>query len=254
MYTMKVNNISTVNKLKNGEFLTLMNNVIAFYDRNNASNLNLGKRLADLQLAIVDMEEVFQSPLGNDVTPELSAADSKRGKMMRALKLVLDSILLRGVETAKPASSLLNNYLLHGGTWTKLSAPHKTSSIDALRKDWMEKPNLTQAMTTLGLNEWMTILEQHNNDYKELYLLKEESARQNTNIRLKRANIKKLFDELVADTEAHIRLTEDNASYIEIIKKINTMMRSYRFILNGRQGDRKKETAGDMDSVLLTES
>lgn len=235
---MKANNLSTVSRLKNGEFLQFMKNVIEFADRNDAPGLKLEKRLTDLKSSVLDLEEVFQTSTAHMLTPEIDAADEKRVNAMRALKKVLDSNKLIGQEVARPVRILTENYDNHARQLSRQSQAQKTATFDAIYKDWNEIPELTDAMNTLELGKWMTALLNANTEFNELYLKRADTAKQSGRINDRRNSIKFIFDELVRDLEAHIRLSDDNQPYQRLLSKINTLLRSFKNLSKSS----KKET------------
>jgi hypothetical protein len=244
---MKIYNISTVTRLKNGEFLQFMKNVIEVSDRSNADGLKLDKRLADLKSAILDLEEVFQTSTAHTLTPEIEAADEKRINAMRALKKVLDSNKLIGTDITRPVRILTENYESHARTLSRKSVAQKTATFDALYKDWNEIPGLTDAMNALELSKWLVLLQTANAEFNELYLTRAETTKQSGRINERRVTIKAIFDDLVRDLEAHIRLSDNSLPYQQLLSKINTLLRSYKSF---NKNIKKESTGGDMPENL----
>ncbi|MBK6362700.1 MAG: hypothetical protein IPL63_17205 [Saprospiraceae bacterium] len=242
---MKTLNVSTIKKLKNGEFLQIMKNTIELCEKSNPAALGLEIRLDDLRKAVAELEEVFQVAKGHDLTQLIDAADEKRMNVMRAIKNALKSLELGDFDAKTSATLLKNNYENHANNMVKLSVPQKTASLDALRKDWTEDPDLKVAMESLGLTVWMDRLEKTNSQCNDIYLKRIETTKQSGKISEKRYVIKSLFDDMIRDVEAHIRLNENKEGYVTFLQQINVLLSRFTFIIKARNAERKKTEVDD---------
>jgi hypothetical protein len=245
VFIMKTINVSTIKKLKNGEFLQLMKNYIQLAEKSIAVVPGLDKRLDALRAAVADLEEVFQMAKGHDLTRQIEVADEKRMNVMRAIKNALKSLDLGDDDAKSATGALLNNYNIHADNMIRLSVPQKTASLDALRKDWTEDPALKTAMESLNLNIWMERLAKCNTECNDIYLKRVETTKQSGKIAEKRIVIKALFDDMIRDVEAHIRLTENKEEFITFLLQTNSLLSRYTTIIKARSAERKKTEVED---------
>ncbi|MBK6565613.1 MAG: hypothetical protein IPL63_04090 [Saprospiraceae bacterium] len=240
---MKIKNITTVSRLKNGEFLQFMKNLIELCEKSDAPAMKLDKRLNVLQSAISEFEEVFQNSKAHILTSEIDACDEKRLNVMRAIRKILESFYIGDVDAKETASLLMNNFQIHSDYIAKRSIPQKTASMSAMYKDWTEDFSMKSAMENLGLTVWMEKLQKYNNECNDLYLKRVETTKQSGRITEKRIVIKSLFDDMSRDVEAHIRLSENKDNYIAFLQKVNVLLSRYTSIIKARSADRKKPGA-----------
>lgn len=241
-----MDNVSTVNKLRNGAFLQCMKNVASIFESHDAGALALEVRLKELRNCITDMSAVYNAPTAHELTPELYALDFKRNRALRGLRGTIEYQQFREEEAAVKAAKLLKNaFRQQGETVEKQPQQQKTASIQALMKELNEKPMLSNAVEALGLKEWMSTLDSINREFDRKYVARAGTKTQSPLLREKKARLRKAYDELVKDLESHARVSKDNAEYISIIVKLNNLIESYGSSVQGRSGERKKENKAE---------
>ena len=78
-----------------------------------------------------------------------------------------------------------------------------------------------------------------------IYLKRIETTKQSGKISEKRYVIKSLFDDMIRDVEAHIRLNENKEGYVTFLQQINVLLSRFTFIIKARNAERKKTEVDD---------
>jgi len=230
---------------RNGEFLQFMKNVIAIYGKYDTTALLLQDRLELLTTTTAALDDVFMSTTAHELTPELQLLDQRRDRALMGIKLLLESLTYKEDENiVKSAQLLTANYLSHGDRIDKLSYQQETAVIDAMLHDWNTANNLTAAVTTLKITDWVLELQQLNATFNNQYIIRAQTSVQPSQIEEKRLVIRNAYQELTLDTISYSRIATNKAEYISIIEGLNGLINDYNNAVSLRLAGRGSDTEG----------
>lgn len=240
---MKQISLHSLLPLKNGEFLNASRHVIAWYEEQGPDQLLLKDRLDKLKTGAAILDEVFQQQNQRKLSPEIKAGQKARLNLWRSLQKVLQSLVLREVVSPEAsARDLLENFNFHNTAKSNGSVPQHTEIINALLKDWTLNPTLSAAVEANQLQKWVEDLTKINKQVDDLYGKRFAQRLKPADIKTKRLEMKAIMEDLIDDTVAHTRLSNNPGPYQIILDRIQYMLNNYRTMSKIRAIDRKSAT------------
>ena len=79
-------------KLRIGEFIQFMKQLLAFCKESNPKLLGVSKQINELERRWKELEQLFKKVTGSDLTTVLEAQDERRDKAISGLRLFFESL------------------------------------------------------------------------------------------------------------------------------------------------------------------
>lgn len=229
-------------RLKNGEFIQLIRNLITVFEQNDAAALQLDKTLAELTNLYATMPKAHKGRTKNILTADMQEWDKKRIQSLRGLKKTLEILLLsEDVAVVRAAEILLEDLSSQFDNLTKMSMPNKTASINAMIERWNETSDLVEARGKVTIDSWLTKIQECNKKFDDLYIDRVNSTNRSANLYDKRLEVLPVYQKLMQETEARAFLAPDDERYTKLISKINILGKSFSNLAKSRSIEKDSE-------------
>ena len=223
-------------KLRNGEFLQFGTNFSGLVEANNPKGLNVETQHSIFKIKIGEMGELFKIERASPITQELTLLDERRDRAINGISAIISGYCLHYLaEKAVAANLLTNDLLLFGTGISRQNLPSETALINGIVKDWETKPELTAALASLSLTQWVEELKTANQLFDQKYIerTKEYGAANPETLKAKREEAMITYYELRKFLEAYATIL-NTPEYIKIIHELNALIDQYNALINGR--------------------
>jgi hypothetical protein len=181
------------------------------------------------------------------ITPEIETQDHIRDRVYRGFVGTVRSTLNHYDEKKQNAAKEIERISKHYDNMTYKTLDEETAALDDFIQELRTDTN-REFLTTLGLNDWVDVMEKENRKFEELMQLRYEEVFHRPHIRMK--DIRKAVDKALLDMfdqiEALVRVKKI-APDAELIKEINAVNERYKNILAQQKGRRDKKHDSDQD-------
>lgn len=233
--------------LRNNEFLQFVTNFSAIVDANDPVALNVVAQQVVFKTKIAETEPHFNQPHSSALTPQLQKLDQRRNKAVKGIRYAIKSYCNHFDDQTMKCANRLANYLRpFGKNITRQNNPTKSSTIDAIIRDWETKPDLIISLARLGLNVWVAELKTANQLFNQKYFerTQEYAAASPDTMKGKREETVATYYELRKFLDANEVIRFDDAGYEKTINTLNALIEQYNVLLKDRELSRRKK-AGD---------
>lgn len=242
-------NRSNLKVLRIMDFFQVMNLVKDYLKEEDKSALKLETSVAEFERAFSELDDALKQSTTILATKELSKADEQRSKTLTGLGQMLRALTNSPQEEqAKKAEKLLAEVEKYGKRLSNLPLREESAVIINLLQDFEISEN-KQAIQSLHLTEWVTLLEQQNTAFDNLY--KERSETQSIiqvgKTKEARMVMQKAFDILVKTINANAFLNGGDA-YQSLAGKINQEVSRSLAEAKARQTKKEKTISNGMES------
>jgi KaiC/GvpD/RAD55 family RecA-like ATPase len=136
----------------------------------------------------------------------------------------------------KAARSLLYNLNSFGTNIPRMNYQAETAVIDSMLADWSTETDLTAAISTIGMSDWVTELTAANAAFNDRFLARvaESAANPSMSFTTMRDESINVYSVLIAHVEAHATLGTDTA-HQTIIDQVSELASQYNQTINTRQ-------------------
>jgi len=223
-------------KLRNAEFLQFGATIAGLTEANNPDVLNVGAQCTAFKSKLTEMSGLFKLEKASPITEELVLLDERRDRAIIGLTSVLNGYCNHfGSEIAQPANLLTTNLNLYGVGVARMNTQAETSTINGIVNDWETKPELSSAITILGLNEWVLELKTANQLFEKRYLQRtqEYGAANPDTLKSKREETMVAYYGLRRFIEANGIVNPSDASE-KLIKELNALIDQYNLLIASR--------------------
>jgi alanyl-tRNA synthetase len=226
---------------RNAEFLQLMTTILEFFKSVKDKDPLLEERIAELERVIQIMKDVFLDHKADSVTAEMRPLDTDRVDTVKGLKKFLESEYYRvNPEKKNYAALLLKSLDQYCDNIARMSYQHKTAVIDKMLEEWSSNETIVNAINGLNANSWVNDVREKQSTFYNLYVAKAKASSPSLqSIKLK-ADIKKVFYNLIEDTNSLARVSPDKQNYINLITELNGIIDTNNAPVFNRKGRRKK--------------
>jgi hypothetical protein len=217
----------------------------------------LDATLDDLEARLREAHTAFRQATASAQTARLQALEEERDTLLSGLGKVCDGYRDCPDEPLRNAASLLHaNLKLYGGAYgiTRQNVKSETTSIDAVLRDWRDKPALAAAVRSLHLDAWAARLQQVNSEYDSLSIarIQERAAADNAvayTVKDKLTEARPLYEEiatLLNGGYAMVRRGGQNAeAWLGAIGASNATTEEFAALLAGRATRRAASSAAE---------
>lgn len=216
-------------RLRNSEFIQFSKNFANLIQQKDPNLLNVAQLHTSYTTQVAELEELFKTPTGSPITAEMEELDYRRDEALTGLIASINAHAHHFFPLKKQAATALQNNLnLYNTGIQRENYQSETAIINNLINDWETKPELTTALTTLGLNEWTAELKEANLLFNEKYINRTQSyaAAPVDNQKSKRVQVMKTFYELRKCLEV-FALINPSPLYEGLISEANQLIDLY---------------------------
>lgn len=228
---------------RNSEFVQYVKNALAIISSSNPEELKVKEQFNATNNPFQELSSLFKKELGSDITIELQEIDKRRDDALNGINANLESLTYHfKKEIRTSAFELIESIKLHGSGLARLPYQSETSVISSIIRKWQSEEEKKQALQNLGLEEWVTELENANKLFDERFLarIREQANDPEITVATLRKETTEAFRTLQEHLDAHALLTSDE-KYDKLIKELNTLTESYNQTVLERVADNEQE-------------
>ncbi|AXG70818.1 hypothetical protein KORDIASMS9_03064 [Kordia sp. SMS9] len=228
--------IPVFSRYRNSEFLQYMKDVLELVNAQDVDALQLTAQRDDLLSMTQQMDTLFQQEQSSGITQELIDLDTRRDRAFMGIKGLLESHEYHYEEVMQNAArSLLYNLNSFGTNIPRMNYQAETAVIDSMLADWSTEPDLTAAITTTGISNWVAELTAANAGFNDRFLARvsESAANTSKSFTTMRDDSNTVYRVLVAHIEAHATLGT-NATHQSLVNEISELATQYNQTVNAR--------------------
>lgn len=239
---MKKVNFSSVHTYKTGEFLECSTLVADIFAKAPTLPEKLSSRLKDMNAAIVELDKVFNLSSAEVNTAELTIMDKQRLSILQSMSYLARAMQKRSDPEKIRSGEILGKVLSHNCNRIVIeSYPQKTSLINAFLKDVKESPEITEAIAKLDLSGEISELTRLNIEFSKAFDFGAQSKNDPPKTEEKRDAVRKIFMQLMRETEAFSIAAEDPTVFEGIVKSVDKLLRKFDKPVLMRQSIRKSK-------------
>jgi hypothetical protein len=216
-------------RLKNRTFVQFFQHLLEILQAGNPETLLVKKQYDDLLPLVAVLFELTQADKGSEISDELVELDGKRDATWWGIDLQIQSFAHHFDPAKQEAAIALENSLTPFGTgFTRLKYVEETNTLNGIINKWEGNADLSTAITTLALTEWVNKLKAENTlfDTKFKARVNERADAPDVKSVELRKQIIAAYRELLAHLQAHTTLSTDG-SYDTINNRINQLIDEY---------------------------
>lgn len=219
-------NKNSLNKLKNAEHLLFMQQVealIAEVNHEKISPLN-----GEFKTLLEKCKEGQKKVRKSEHTNELVLLNKKRDRLYNALKYRLESEKRCVSQQRNEAAELLLIVVKSYGNPTRLNLIEQTSELKKFISE-LRQPKYAEAIRKTGLEEFVSALEQANQDFFAKHQERRDTSAEQVSIDVK--SVRKLVDEQYHKINMRIQALmelEPTDELITLVNKINATIDKYK--------------------------
>lgn len=225
-------------KLRNAEYLQYVKDFSGIINLNNPSQLGIEAKLTTFITKITELEALYKKALASEKTQELLALDEKRDDAINGIYYFLLSYTYHfQPDKQQNAQLLLSNMELYGSGIARLNYMAETATLNNLLRDWENKPELADAITSFGLTEWVAELKTANEDFNAKYLSRtqEYGDASPETIKIKREETNSAYYALRDRIDAlHLLVETPPSPYATVMNQLNALTDQYNKLLINR--------------------
>jgi hypothetical protein len=234
--------------LRNAEYLQFMKDTLSLTEANNPSALEIQPHYDALLEQVADLETLFRLSQASEFTEEIQALDQRRDRAISGIRQTVEGHCSHFLpETANAARLLSNNISLYGIEIERQNYQAQTAGLNGIVSDWTNKPELTEAMGLLKLNDWKDELAVANKLFNEKYLQRTQQygAATDETISSEKAETNQLYYTLRDNIMARATINNTPA-HEKTVSEINALIDQYNRLIDARAPKAKgnSSTAG----------
>lgn len=217
------------NQLRNSEHIQFTKSVAQVCLDHDPEALNVKKQYDELVKVIEEMESVFLTQRGSELTKKIIEADELRDKLIVGFTQIAQGNTNHFDEQkAEAAEKLLAHIKKYGDTIAHLNYVAETATLHDLLDGIDEKPELSEAVNSLNMNDWLPELRASNDNFNQLYALRAEKEAEKSKLSLKELRTKAVeaYRELIKYLEA-ASIMQPADVYTTVLNKINEFISKY---------------------------
>jgi len=230
--------------LRNPECIQFFKNFTSIITANNPATLSVKPQNDNMILKVAELETLFKTATSNPITAEIEALDLRRDRASIGIAGVIRSYIYHYDPVMVEAATILQNNLnLYSTGIAQENYQSETAILNNLTNDWSTKPELQNAIETLGLLDWAVELKTVNVTFDLKYLDRthEYGSASPENMKSKRAEAMTAYYALRKRLEAHAEI-DGTEGYAPTINDLNALIEQYNAVLRARTTTVSEET------------
>ena len=227
-------------RLRNDEHFQIHSEIIREINTFGAEALDIKSRFDAYVSLFGDEDTALKKIIKSIYTDDIHHADNDRDNIFRGMTDANKSALRHFREEVRIAAEHLKVLFDTYGNVAIKPINEETSAITNMLQDL--KGRFAADVVKVGIGEWITELETHNNRVQNLIVERYNEEDQKTDIVLKkaRANVDEAYNNIAKRIEALCLINEDAIVYRNFINKLNLIIHKYKNTLAQRTGRAKK--------------
>ncbi|MDP9955912.1 hypothetical protein J2X97_001549 [Epilithonimonas hungarica] len=221
--------------LRNANYLQFQKDFLAIISRNDPKDLQVESKYDELTTKVQELESLFKKVLANPISQELLVLDERRDAAINGIYYaVLGYSYHYEANIKQAADALLANIKLYGSGIARLNYQAETATINSLMNDWENKPELSQAIDTLGLKAWKEELGSINTEFGTRYLDRTQDYGNATpeTLKIKREETNTVYYALRDRINAlHLLVETPPSPYNTVINQLNALIEQYNLLI-----------------------
>ncbi|MCY0969538.1 DUF6261 family protein [Chryseobacterium wangxinyae] len=227
-----------IQKLRNAEYLQYVKDYLGIINLNTPEQLGIEVKLTALTTKTTELEALYKKALASDKTQELLLLDERRDNAINGIYYFLVGYSYHYADDQQHnAQLLLTNMALYGSGIARLNYQAETATLNNLLRDWENKPELTDAITSFNLNSWVSELKTANEEFNAKYLSRtqEYGDASPETIKTKRDETSSAYSALRDRIDAlHLLVETPPSPYATVINQLNALTDQYNKLLINR--------------------
>ncbi|GGG65924.1 DUF6261 family protein [Epilithonimonas arachidiradicis] len=224
-----------ITRLRNANYLQFQKDFLEIISRNNPAVLQIETKYDELSAKTNELESLFKKVLANPISQELLVLDERRDSAVNGIYYIaLGYSYHYDTNLKQAAEALLANIKLYGSGIARLNYQAETATINSLMNDWDNKPELSQAIDTLGLKSWKDELGNINTEFSTRYLDRTQDYGNATpeTLKIKREETNTVYYALRDRINAlHLLVETPTSPYNTVINQLNALIEQYNLLL-----------------------
>ncbi len=229
----------TLQNLRNPEFLQFLKDCSSIVLTNDPAALKVTDQYNSVQIVRKTLEELFMPERSNPNTEDIIALDLRRDKAINGITAYAQSLTYHFDATTNVAATVLANYFSgYGSGIARENYTSETAILTNIVTDLTNKPNLSAAVATLQLIDWVTELDTANQAFNQKYLARtQEAATASTDtMKAKRLEAANAYYDLRNNLDAYFTITKGAEPFATTINQLNALIDQYNKLITGRSG------------------
>jgi hypothetical protein len=192
--------------------------------------------------ALAKLNDAFINDPASPITAEITALDASRDKMVTGLVVLTDGFTYSpNADQAAAAEKLARNLKIYGKNIARQGLNAETTTIDNIINDWTNQTPLADAVTTLGLTDWLTALTTVNTQFRTKYAARttaiaiEDQERPLSVTELREAATATLID-LFKKLDGYYAIHGDATPWGVVAAQVNALIDQYNATIAIRKG------------------
>lgn len=166
-----------IRNFRNSTFLQFLSNVHDLVLENDPVALKVKNPFEQLSGHLKKATELFKKDSSNLSSEELFSLDTERDNLFNGIRFSVEAALLHPDKNLQKHARVLEISInLYGKGIPSLSYQSETAVLKTLLEDWSQKPELSQAITALGLEPWVKRLEEVNTEFDQKYMVRAKQS------------------------------------------------------------------------------
>lgn len=224
--------------LRNAEYLQYVKDYLGIINLNNPTQLGIEAKLSAFNNKITELEALYKKALASEKTQELLTLDERRDDAINGIYYFLLSQTYHfEADKQQKAQLLLSNMELYGSGISRLNYQAETATLNNIIRDWENKPELIDAISSFNLSLWVNELKTANEEFNTKYLSRTQEygdANPET-IKLKREETNVAYYALRDRINAlHLLVETPPSPYATVINQLNALTDQYNNLLVNR--------------------
>ncbi|MGI9652446.1 DUF6261 family protein [Chryseobacterium sp. RLHN22] len=225
-------------KLRNAEYLQYVKDYSGIINLNNPTQLGIEAKLSAFNNRITELEALYKKALASEKTQELLTLDERRDDAINGIYYFLLSQTYHfEADKQQKAQLLLSNMELYGSGISRLNYQAETATLNNIIRDWENKPELIDAISSFNLSPWVNELKNANDEFNTKYLSRtqEYGDASPETIKLKREETNAAYYALRDRIDAlHLLVETPPSPYATVINQLNALTDQYNKLLVNR--------------------
>jgi hypothetical protein len=247
-------NAIELRKFRNAEYIQFSKQFLEIVALNNQTVLKVQQEYDALDAVLTDIEGLFKTDQGSQITPVIEALDARRDMAVMGIYKSIDAQLNHFAENKKAAATILMSQLSIYGNASAVataSLPAETAIIESLVTDLTTKQNFVSAVTELGIADWVDELKTANALLNQKYIDRTvELGNVNPNtIKDKRAVAYEQYYLLRDMLIAQATVQRNATPYPKTLSELNALIDQYNVLLIGRSSTPDNAVAVNTDAA-----
>ncbi len=221
--------------LRNEEWFQFAKEFKTMAEAELGGNVQIAELLATFIMLYGNADEVLEQIRKSGYTTQVVDADSLRDKTFGGFRNVVKGMLSHFDPAKQRSAENLMIVFDQYGNLTEKSYSQETASLYNFLQEM--KGKFAPDVAALGLDEWVSYLEQNNLDFERLVMERNEEQSEKTSLKMKavRRELDDCYVEIVKRLEA-ITILQSDHTLAPLINKLNSNIARYKNTLAQRKG------------------